>query len=159
MADADKTGEWRNAMLIKTDANWDKVTDVVIVGYGMAGAVSAITAHDYGAETLVIDKQAKENFRTNSSLSSGYFVSSSDVKKTAQYVDTLNRLNVDIPWTEPEITQVWAEYTADNAKWMQKLGAKLLPIKGIMAEHKEIPGSESFEGWQYAGSGPRMMPL
>ena len=36
--------------------NWDQETDVVVVGYGLAGGVSAITAHDAGASVLLLEK-------------------------------------------------------------------------------------------------------
>jgi succinate dehydrogenase/fumarate reductase flavoprotein subunit len=36
--------------------NWDKETDVIVVGYGAAGGISAITAHDAGAKVLLIEK-------------------------------------------------------------------------------------------------------
>ena len=41
----------------KTRVKWDRVTDVVVVGYGYAGAVSAIDVHDHGAEALLIEKE------------------------------------------------------------------------------------------------------
>ena len=34
------------------DFRWDKETDVLVVGYGGAGACAAITAHDAGAKVL-----------------------------------------------------------------------------------------------------------
>ena len=148
--------------MLKTDNNWDKIVDVVIIGYGMAGIVSAMTAHDEGAEVLILDKMQQENFHTNSSLSGGIFIGSSDVKKTIQYMEGLNRIRGehiptgDILWTEPEITQVWAEYTADNANWMQNLGGNI-SLRGTGGEHQTIPGHESIERWMFAGSGLRMM--
>jgi len=36
--------------------NWDREADVVIVGYGFAGGISAITAHDAGARVLLLEK-------------------------------------------------------------------------------------------------------
>jgi succinate dehydrogenase/fumarate reductase flavoprotein subunit len=36
---------------------WDKETDVVVVGHGYAGAVSAVNAHDHGANTLILEKE------------------------------------------------------------------------------------------------------
>ncbi|HXT55296.1 MAG TPA: FAD-binding protein, partial [Candidatus Eisenbacteria bacterium] len=36
--------------------HWDKETDVIVVGYGAAGGISAITAHDAGAKVLLIEK-------------------------------------------------------------------------------------------------------
>ena len=35
---------------------WDETADVVVVGYGYAGAVAAITAHDAGAKVLLLEK-------------------------------------------------------------------------------------------------------
>ncbi|MFC2020802.1 FAD-dependent oxidoreductase [Chloroflexota bacterium] len=144
------------------DSNWDKTADVVIIGYGLAGVVSAITAHDAGSEVLILDKMPQEKFHSSSSMSGGIFISTSDVKKTIQYMEGLNLISNrgvptgDIMWTEPEITQVWAEYTADNAKWMQNLGANI-SLRRNGGEHPTIPGCESIERWVFAGSGFRMM--
>ena len=38
------------------DAAWHEEADVVVVGYGYAGAVAAIEAHDAGADVLLIEK-------------------------------------------------------------------------------------------------------
>lgn len=35
---------------------WDRVTDVIVVGFGAAGGVAAIESHDAGAQTLVLEK-------------------------------------------------------------------------------------------------------
>src|SRR5437660_8771627 len=37
-------------------AAWREAADVVVVGYGYAGAVAAIEAHDAGADVLLIEK-------------------------------------------------------------------------------------------------------
>ena len=37
---------------------WNEETDVVVVGHGYAGAVSAINAHDHGAKALVLEKES-----------------------------------------------------------------------------------------------------
>jgi succinate dehydrogenase/fumarate reductase flavoprotein subunit len=36
--------------------SWDVETDVLVVGYGYAGAIAAIEATDSGAEALIIEK-------------------------------------------------------------------------------------------------------
>src|SRR5579863_10752597 len=38
------------------DIPWDAAADVIVVGYGYAGAVAALEAHDAGAEVLIIEK-------------------------------------------------------------------------------------------------------
>jgi succinate dehydrogenase/fumarate reductase flavoprotein subunit len=48
-------GDYSVATVGKT-ARWDKEVDVIVVGYGCAGAVSAITAHDAGAKVLLLEK-------------------------------------------------------------------------------------------------------
>jgi succinate dehydrogenase/fumarate reductase flavoprotein subunit len=44
--------------LARTEAHegWHAATDVIVVGYGYAGAVAAIEAHDAGADVLLIEK-------------------------------------------------------------------------------------------------------
>lgn len=38
------------------DTKWDKETDVLVIGYGGAGACAAIEAHDKGSKVLIIEK-------------------------------------------------------------------------------------------------------
>jgi succinate dehydrogenase/fumarate reductase flavoprotein subunit len=40
----------------EANRRWDQEADVVVVGYGFAGAVSAIAAHDAGAKVLLLEK-------------------------------------------------------------------------------------------------------
>ena len=40
--------------------HWTEEADVVVVGYGGAGAVTAIAAHDAGAEVLILEKELQE---------------------------------------------------------------------------------------------------
>jgi len=42
--------------LTGTSVNWEKEADVVVVGYGFGGAVSALTAHDLGSRVLMLEK-------------------------------------------------------------------------------------------------------
>jgi succinate dehydrogenase/fumarate reductase flavoprotein subunit len=39
-----------------TSIDWNKEVDVIVVGYGAAGGITAITAHDAGAQVLLIEK-------------------------------------------------------------------------------------------------------
>src|ERR1700741_1667444 len=38
------------------DIHWDKEVDVIVVGFGAAGGISAITAHNAGAKVLLLEK-------------------------------------------------------------------------------------------------------
>ena len=41
---------------MSAEVSWTKTVDVVVVGYGFAGANAAISAHDTGAQVLLIEK-------------------------------------------------------------------------------------------------------
>ena len=41
---------------MNAEVSWSKTVDVVVVGYGFAGANAAISAHDTGAQVLLIEK-------------------------------------------------------------------------------------------------------
>ena len=71
-------------------------------------------------------------------------------------MEGLNRISGDIPWTEPDITQMWAEYIADNKSWIEKMGGNI-HLFAVGGEHPEVPGSESIQLWHYNGAVTRMM--
>lgn len=50
-------------------AKWDREADVVILGYGGAGASAAITAKDAGADVVIFEKTAQGG--GNTAVSSG----------------------------------------------------------------------------------------
>jgi succinate dehydrogenase/fumarate reductase flavoprotein subunit len=143
-------------MIISHDSQWDEITEVIIIGYGMAGAVSAITASDFGAQVLVLDKQPEENFCTTSHLSGGSILVADDVKSTVRYMQSLNKIGTEIPWTEPDIVQVWAEYVTDNKKWIEKMGGHV-SLSILHGEYEEVPGYEGIKSWRYNGMGFAMM--
>lgn len=72
------------------DIAWDREADVVVIGYGGAGAAAAITAHDAGAEVLVLEKMAQGGGNTalNSSASGGV-LHSTDADATYAYISQL----------------------------------------------------------------------
>ena len=43
-------------MISNGQIEWEREVDVIVVGFGAAGGVSAITAHDKGAEVLLLEK-------------------------------------------------------------------------------------------------------
>jgi succinate dehydrogenase/fumarate reductase flavoprotein subunit len=40
---------------------WDEEADVIVVGYGFAGATAAMTAHNSGAKVLLLEKAPEEH--------------------------------------------------------------------------------------------------
>jgi len=63
---------------------WDREADVVVVGYGYAGGVASIVAHDLGARVLLLEKM--EHPGGNSILSGGFFRITEDVDSAFAYL-------------------------------------------------------------------------
>ncbi len=144
-------------MLFPRNGRWDKSTEVVVVGYGLAGAVAAISAHDLGASVMILEKQSADSHCSCSSMSRGLFLSPSDVERATEYMVAL--CQVDEPetnWTDLETIQAWAKYSVQNKGWVENLGGKVkFFAKG--GELPQFPGSDSMEAWQYQGAGRRLM--
>jgi succinate dehydrogenase/fumarate reductase flavoprotein subunit len=75
------------------DPSWDASYDVVVVGYGGAGAVSAISAADAGARVLLIEKTSHLGGTTI--LSSGFARVASDAAGAASYLDRTSGGRID----------------------------------------------------------------
>ncbi len=82
--------------------HWDMDYDVVVAGYGYAGAACAITATDNGARAVILEKMT--HFGGNSILSGGAMSVSDDADGALQY---LRRTCLDT--TDDEVLQVFAK--------------------------------------------------
>jgi succinate dehydrogenase/fumarate reductase flavoprotein subunit len=122
-------------------AKWDYEADVVIVGYGGAGAVAAITAHDAGAKVLILEKAPEGQEGGNTRCSMNITFSPTPVDKAIIYMTEFCG-----PYTVPQdIIQAWAEEMEKNWDWIKSLGGKPMVfgevgVKG--AEWPELPGAE-----------------
>ncbi|MFC2005902.1 FAD-dependent oxidoreductase [Chloroflexota bacterium] len=93
---------------------WDLETDVVVVGYGAAGATAAITAHDNGASVLLVEKMPAGG--GNSRVSGGNILIPESME-FARYLETLN-----YGTTEKEIIEVFVESAMTHGDWIKELG-------------------------------------
>ncbi len=124
------------------DGSFDETTDVVVIGYGAAGAVTALTAHDEGAGVLIVEKQAEQARRPNSRFSGGLFICPSDVDAAKHYMTQLYRINDDLYETDPAVISVWAEETARNYDWLTSHGGVAVKVSDH-GEHDAIEGYDS----------------
>lgn len=119
--------------------NWIEETEVLIIGFGGAGATAAITAHDLGAKVLIIEKMAKGGGNTN--VSFGGFLNVTDYNQGFVYLDSLyNRVSQLV---EPEMVQTFTVECSKNKDWIEGLGATTVVYGG--ASFTELPGSESIQ--------------
>lgn len=142
-------------MLINTETQWSTTADIVVVGFGAAGAVAAITACDKGAEVLILEKQPAHNHISTSSMSAGIFVCPDDVAAATKYMEHLYQVDQGLCWTDKDILQAWAEYTSQNKEWLESIGGKV-KLVGTKGEHN-FPGSESIKIYYFVGLGRGLM--
>ena len=72
---------------------WDAAYDVVVIGFGGAGASAAIEAADAGAKVLVLEKAPATAAGGNTKLSGQQVLSPTDVEIAVEYLP--------LPWISP----------------------------------------------------------
>src|SRR5690606_28352720 len=65
---------------------WDIEADLVIVGFGAAGAAAAITAAQTGAKVLLVEKQERDRHTPNIRMSGGLVMTFTDADKAETYL-------------------------------------------------------------------------
>ncbi len=145
-------------MLIPGDYRWDETAEIVILGYGLSGAVAAITAHDLGSRVILVEKQPAETHCTCSSTAMGVFLSLSNIERATDYMTALNQAGSapGFPWTDADAVKAWVTYTAQNKDWISRMGGHIKFFSNA-AEFPQLPGADSMELWKYQGNGLRMM--
>ena len=73
-------------MLVKNRIQWHEEVDIVVVGYGGVGAAAAITAHDEGAQVVILEKQAAHSHINDTSMSDGFFIVVDDISAALNYM-------------------------------------------------------------------------
>ncbi|MSP40265.1 MAG: FAD-binding protein [Deltaproteobacteria bacterium] len=125
--------------MARVSYNWDKEVDVVVVGYGFAGGVSAITAHDSGAKVLILEKMPHPG--GISILSGGGVAVARNAESSFRYLKrTCNNTTPD------EVLWPLAEGMVEISDWIKEL-AKVSgtePIGGLRTHGTyPFPGRES----------------
>ncbi len=120
---------------------WDEESDVVIVGYGFAGAAAAIAAHDAGAKVLLLEKAPEKHKGGNSRISGNIIFWPNDVEKAKTYFRALTGPYMDN--ISDEMVKVWATEMHENRAWLEGLGMK--PFNIGPAEFPEFPASDCVE--------------
>jgi succinate dehydrogenase/fumarate reductase flavoprotein subunit len=129
---------------MKTEAqhvkNWDLETDVIVIGFGLAGGVSAIEAVDKGLEVLVLEKMPQPG---GISICSGGGVRTATNKNSAfQYLKaTCGGATPD------DVLQVFAQGMVEVRSYMEKLAA----IHQVELATIDYPGNYPFPGYQELG--------
>jgi succinate dehydrogenase/fumarate reductase flavoprotein subunit len=97
---------------------WHKEADVVVVGYGGAGATAAITAHDAGAKVILLEKNPEGG--GNTQYSGGTIREYLDIEKAATYLE-----NISFGTVGRDMIEVLVAECIKNPEWVKGLGADI----------------------------------
>ena len=97
------------------EITWDGEYDVVVVGMGFAGCVSAITAADEGAKVLLVDKAPEGSTGGNSRVSGQYIQATDDADAMYTY---LSALVGDFPNWDADVLRAHVDGTAEQYDWL-----------------------------------------
>ena len=126
---------------------WDKETDVLVVGYGLGGATTAIAAHDTGAKVILMEKLPVPG--GNSILAGGTLIWSKNAKGAFQYLQACSGERVD---------QAMIEFMAQGLVELPGYLNQLAEAAGAVVDVFEapwlyypFPGMESFSNIRVLG--------
>ncbi|OUN00013.1 MAG: fumarate reductase [Paenibacillaceae bacterium ZCTH02-B3] len=126
--------------------------DVVVVGFGGAGACAAIEAHDAGAEVIILEKQPEDRHYPNTRMSGGGYHSpepDGDREALKAYAKAMFS-GENLPWKlegeqpdfSDELSEVWAEYAPQNEQFMRNLDSQYKTFKISNAAFPDFPGAD-----------------
>ncbi|OUO90196.1 hypothetical protein B5F40_08180 [Gordonibacter sp. An230] len=117
-------------------ADWDTSYDVVVVGFGDAGAAAAITAADNGARVLLIDKAPEHEEGGNSRYCEQVMLTWENEEDGYQFLKAMADGHRDA--TE-EILRYMAKGGKENKAWLESLGATVsTPAKTFDTKEEAI---------------------
>ncbi len=121
----EEAGTIRKAQPASVPSSWDYTADVVVVGQGGAGCSAAITAHDAGANVIILDKAPTAD-SGNSGVCGGlswYPVLSTLGGSLQDFITTVKMFH----WgtvTDDELIAAYCSGVANLPTWFSSLGGK-----------------------------------
>jgi succinate dehydrogenase/fumarate reductase flavoprotein subunit len=111
--------------------------DLVVVGFGAAGAATSIAAADGGADVVLLEKQPAEWHTPSTRASGGQCMSVSDVEAATRYMDRCAGGMIPLA-----VTRAWAERALDVVDFVQNV-VGLEMVKVAEAEHPDWDGASA----------------
>jgi succinate dehydrogenase/fumarate reductase flavoprotein subunit len=123
--------EPKNAPAAKPPRNWQMEADVVVVGFGGAGACAAIEAHDAGARVVLLEKAPSDFPGGNTGCNAGFLLPPSNEEDGFMYHKALGSGTV----ADDELIRTFVKGVMAVPEWLKGLG---VPIKVL---YRNRPGS------------------
>lgn len=126
--------------------------DLVVVGFGGAGAAAAVTAHDAGARVLLLEKQERGAHTPSTRMSGGLVMVAGDPDAATDYFDACAGGMVP-----REVCAAWARGAVELEGWLAEVtGLSFSRI--ATAEHPQLPGASTVEVCQPGSAAHRLDP-
>ncbi len=126
--------------------DWTHVTDVIVLGYGGAGACTAIAAKDKGAEVIILEKAPFGG--GNTACSVGNMKLPSNVEEAVAYYTALSFDTVP----DRKFIRTFAEAMVDLPERLRNLGIDLTRRDRNTPTFPTLPGAQCIDHWS-AGLG------
>ncbi|HXS45212.1 MAG TPA: FAD-binding protein [Solirubrobacteraceae bacterium] len=131
--------------------SFDRTADVVVVGYGTAGAAAAIAAHDAGRDVVVVEKTTAGG---GNAVHSGGFLFDVPGAQAAEHIDALC-----FGRTDRAVVDAYAAGLHELDGWLRSLGAQTVdldpppgPLPASFPAWPALPGGPSIRYWHVAGA-------
>lgn len=123
---------------------WDAEYDVVVVGWGGAGSVTAITAAENGAHVLLTEKAPYGDEGGNTRYCEQYFLVPKTYEDGVAYFTALAE---GFDSATDEIIDFMAKGSMDVKDWLLSHGASSFEVKGDGKENVDKPDSSELRDW------------
>lgn len=119
---------------------WDEECDILVVGYGGAGAAAAITAATEGLGDVLVIEAAPEGDEGGNTRTCGQIIfCPRSVEGALEYQGNLNADYV----VADDLMRAWAEEITQNAAWLTSIGGNPVETPIASPEFPDIAGAEA----------------
>lgn len=141
------------ARVATDDMKWDKTTDVLVLGFGGAGAAAAIEAKKKGVDVLILEKMPQPG--GNTAVSAGGFMCPDDEAKAYEYLKgtyTYSHAEMD-----EALLRTFCREVMDLKNFVTGLGDDIKLFVYGYAGFKNLPGQEVIKRYRVRGQkgGPK----
>ncbi|RVQ69678.1 FAD-binding protein [Croceicoccus ponticola] len=112
--------------------------DIIIVGYGAAGAAAALTAANLDASVVILEKQPEDAHYSSTRMSGGLVMGADDADAAARYLDECSGGMIPA-----EVSRAWAEKAIAVKDWMRSVGIESVHMAG--GWYPKLDGFESIK--------------
>ncbi len=122
---------------------FDVEVDLLVIGFGAAGAAAAITASEAGASVMIAEKQSEHEHTPNTRMSRGLVMGVNDVERGTDYLVTCAGGMVPA-----SVLRVFAERANHVIDWLGEHCPDVPYTRVTGAEHPEFAGAEAIDAYQ-----------